>query len=190
MLQDLDDPWWIARPEPVAALGHLERAGLRLDALVRPQHLQPLASAIDTLPDLQVVVDHAAKPLLGLPADAASWAQWQQGLQALALRPQTMCKFSGLLTEVRGAAPGSVADGVAAVRPVWDALLEWFGPSRLMWGSDWPVLLLASDYADWLAVCDLLIAELSPAEQAQVWAGNAQRFYALDELELEETDIE
>jgi len=89
------------------------------------------------------------------------------------------CKLSGLLGEAPPAASRSVAEGVDALRPVWDALLQWFGPERLMWGSDWPVLTLVADYARWVAVCDSLIGELSPPDQARVWQGNAQRFYGL-----------
>jgi L-fuconolactonase len=73
-------------------------------------------------------------------------------------------------------------DGAAVdlLRPVWESLLQWFGPERLLWGSDWPVLTLASDYAAWLAVSAALIGELSPLDQARVWHANAARFYALE----------
>ena len=65
------------------------------------------------------------------------------------------------------------------MRPVWDRLLDWFGPDRLMWGSDWPVLNLAADFDRWVAVCDALIGTLPPVEQARIWHDNASRFYAL-----------
>jgi L-fuconolactonase len=68
---------------------------------------------------------------------------------------------------------------MARLRPVVDALLAWFGPARLMWGSDWPVLTLAASYAEWVAVSDDLFGALSPDERAQVLHGNAQRFYGL-----------
>lgn len=183
MLQDLADTEWISHPAQVAALQQVQRLGLRLDALVRPQHLNALARSLQLLPELPVVVNHAAKPVLGGDAgvaDAAALQAWRQDLQTIARLPATMCKFSGLLTQVRGPASGRVADDVAALRPVWDALLEGFGPPRLMWGSDWPVLRLASDYGHWLAVCEVLVGELSDSEQAQIWAGNAERFYALE----------
>ncbi|HXO68364.1 MAG TPA: amidohydrolase family protein, partial [Bradyrhizobium sp.] len=62
---------------------------------------------------------------------------------------------------------------------VWDALLQWFGPQRLMWGSDWPVLTLAGSYDGWVAVSEALLGELSPDEQAGVWHDTAQTFYGL-----------
>lgn len=180
MLQDMADSDWIGRPASLSALQLLQRLDLRLDALVRPQHLEPLLRALATVPELKAVVDHAAKPKLGQPLDLVAFNSWSRDLRALAKRTSTLCKFSGLLTEVAAATPiSTVAQGVMAVRPVWDALLEWFGPQRLMWGSDWPVLLLASDYGHWVAVCETLIGELSSSEQEQIWAGNATRFYAL-----------
>jgi L-fuconolactonase len=66
-----------------------------------------------------------------------------------------------------------------AVRPVWGQLLAWFGPARLLWGSDWPVLNLAGDYPGWVTACQTLSAGLSADEQAGVWGDNACRFYGL-----------
>lgn len=187
MLQDLPDPAWIARPGPVVALRQAQRLGLRLDALVQPQHLAALAQALQQVPGLAVVVDHAAKPAwlgTGGAAGPAALQAWREGLQAIARLPGTVCKFSGLLTQLPVAAPrlvaADVAADVAALRPVWDALLDAFGPARLMWGSDWPVLQLRADYAHWVAVCESLFGELSETERAGVWGGNARRFYALD----------
>ena len=64
---------------------------------------------------------------------------------------------------------------------MWQRLVWSFGARRLMWGSDWPVLTLAADYARWVAVSEALIGGLSAAEQQQVWSGTAQRFYGLAE---------
>lgn len=179
MLQDLADPYWIAQPTRLIALRHLQDLGLRLDALVRPHHLHALTQSLQYCPQLPAVINHAGKPQLGCSWDAA-WADtWRRNMRSLAALPLTMCKFSGLLTEASQTASTSPAAAIAAVRPVWDALLEWFGPRRLMWGSDWPVLLLASDFDRWILVCETLIGELSPYEQTQIWAGNAQHFYGL-----------
>ena len=179
VLQDLPEADWIARaphPEVMRSLGHL---GLRFDALVQPWHLQPLLQFLRRHPELPVAIDHAAKPQLAA-GWGADWApQWLSGMAEIATHPQVVCKFSGLLTE---AAPASIASTVSAtdaVRPVWDCLLQWFGPERLMWGSDWPVLTLAADYARWVAACERLIGELHAEQQAQVWHGTAQSFYGL-----------
>jgi L-fuconolactonase len=179
MLQDIEDVDWIAHaPHPTMAQALIDH-GLRMDALVKPQHLAGLLRFIDRWPRLNIVVDHAAKPLLraGWQADWA--ATWRVGMRDIAAHPHVQCKFSALLTE---ADPATIADPQAAtrtVRPVWDVLVEQFGPGRLMWGSDWPVLTLASSYARWVSVCEALIGSLDSTEQAAVWHGNAARFYAL-----------
>lgn len=179
MLQDLPANDWIAREPHAEVVQALVRLGLRFDALVKPWHLEPLLRFVKRHPQLPVVIDHAAKPQL-VQGWQAHWAgSWRRHLASLAAQPQVRCKLSGLLGEAPPAASRSVAEGVDALRPVWDALLQWFGPERLMWGSDWPVLTLVADYARWVAVCDSLIGELSPPDQARVWQGNAQRFYGL-----------
>ncbi len=191
MLQDLPEADWIALAPHPDVLRALVSLGLCVDALVQPWHLAPLRQFVQAWPALPVVIDHAAKPQLaagfaaGFAAGrAGDWvADWQTGLSALAAHPQVMCKFSGLLTEAAPAACQSPATALAALRPVWDCLLQWFGPQRLVWGSDWPVLTLAADYGAWVAVSQALIDGLTPAEQAAVWAGNARRFYRLAALD-------
>lgn len=179
MLQDLPDADWIARmphPDAVQALIDL---GLRFDALVKPAQLAPLREFVGRHPGLPVVVDHAAKPPLSGGWEADEAARWGRELTELAAHPQVMCKLSGLLTEAAASQNRSLPAAIDAVRPVWDRLLDGFGPERLMWGSDWPVLTLAADLDRWVAVCEALIGELSPAEQARIWHDNASRFYAL-----------
>ena len=173
MLQDLADPEWIAHAPHPDALRALQRLGLRFDALVQPRHLQALLRFVRAWPELPVVIDHAAKPCL-TAGWAAGWAPaWRARMAELAACPQVMCKLSGLLTE---APPGA---GAATLRPVWEHLLQCFGPARLMWGSDWPVLTLAGRYADWVAITEALVGELSPDEQAALWHGSATHFYGL-----------
>lgn len=179
MLQDLPDVDWIERAPRADAVQALSRLGLRLDALVKPEHLPSLLRFLHAWPDLQVVVDHAAKPQLaqGWHAD---WAPlWRRCMAELAALPRVHCKFSGLLTELQPQQRTSAEACVAAVRPVWDALLEGFGPARLMWGSDWPVVTLASSYGQWLATAGVLIGQLPPADQDAVWRSTAQRFYGI-----------
>jgi L-fuconolactonase len=179
MLQDLPDVDWIEREPRPDAVQALIRLGLRLDALVKPQHLPALLRFLRQWPDLQVVIDHGAKPQLA-QGWAADWAPlWRRCMADLAALPQVHCKFSGLLTELHAHQRSSAAACVAEVRPVWDALLQWFGPSRLMWGSDWPVVTLAHSYDQWLATAQACIGELPEADQDAVWGGTAQRFYGI-----------
>lgn len=183
MLQDLPDPHWIATAPHPAAVERLKRLGLRFDALVKPPQLDALLRFVRHHPELPVIVDHAAKPQLALGWNA-DWADgWKRKLADLARHPQVSCKWSGLLTE---AAPDSLRTHrgrVDTLRPVWDHLLETFGPGRLLWGSDWPVLTLAAGYDAWVEASAALIDELGPDDRAKVWLHNALRVYDLGAAE-------
>ena len=176
MLQDLPQTDWIAHAPHPDVVRALVRLGLRFDALVKPPHLNALLRFVQAWPDLPVVIDHAAKPQLA-QGWHAEWAEgWKRDMAALAAQPQVSCKFSGLLTEMQAR---QRVDARALLRPVWDTLLQRFGAQRVMWGSDWPVLTLAGDYAGWAALAGSFIGELSASEQAQVWHDSARRFYGL-----------
>ena len=178
MLQDLPEDDWIARMPHPDAVQALVRLGLRFDALVKPRHLPALLRFLKDWPQLPVVIDHAAKPPVGAH-DGGAFAAWRREMAGIAALPQVCCKFSGLWGEAPQSTHRDVEAAVRAVRPVWDQLLESFGPARLMWGSDWPVLTLAGDYANWIAVSEAFIGRLSAGERAQVWRGTAQRFYGI-----------
>lgn len=180
MLQDLPQVDWIEREPHPDAVRALIRLGLRFDALVKPQHLPSLLRFAQAWPELPMVIDHAAKPQLAQGWEAGWAGDWRSGMAALAALPHVHCKFSGLLTELAPGQQVSTEASVAALRPVLGALLQWFGPGRLMWGSDWPVLTLAGSYAGWVAAAGALIGELKPSDQAHVWHGTAQRFYGIE----------
>ena len=179
MLQDLPDAHWIAHAPHPDVMVALKRLGLRFDALVKPPNLAGLQRFLHQHPDLRVVIDHAAKPQLAQGWNAPWVAQWRRGMASIATMPDVCCKLSGLLTEAAPEQIGSVQSAVDTLKPVWHALLAWFGPDRLMWGSDWPVLTLAADYARWVEVSDRLLAELNPAQRQAVLHDNATRFYDL-----------
>lgn len=174
MLQDLPRADWIAEAPHPDAVRTLVRLGLRFDALVRTEHLPALLRFLREWPDLPVVIDHAAKPPLTEGWQSDAMAQWRRHLSEVASLPQVCCKFSGLLTEMP-----PTDTPLATLRPVWDALLRWFGPARVMWGSDWPVLTLAASHGRWLALAESLVGTLAPDEQALVWHGAARDFYGL-----------
>ncbi len=179
MLQGLPaDDWIVVAPRP-EAVRTLQRLGLRFDALVKPRQLGPLARFARAWPGLPVVIDHAAKPPLASAWNDAAMQAWRREMAALAALPHVACKISGLLTELSPADRTSRAQSIDCLRPVIDALLGWFGPGRLMWGSDWPVLTLAGGYDDWVAVSDALLGPLSADERAQVLHGTARRFYGI-----------
>jgi L-fuconolactonase len=170
MLQDLPDDDFILSPQVQPALAAMQHHGLRLDALVRPRHLAHLRVLRDRFPDLPIVVDHGAKP------DIASGAHtdWARNLAAVAADGISCCKLSGLATEA------GANWSVARLRPFVETIIEVFGPHRTMWGSDWPVLTLASGYDDWMAATDTLLAGLDAADRAAVMGGTAARFYGLE----------
>jgi len=170
MLQDLPDPGWIASAPIAPAVRALVQHGLRFDALVKPPHLPHLLAFAERHPALPIVIDHAAKPDIA----HGGFAAWRQGLAALARLPAMHCKLSGLASEA------GAGWRVATLRPYVETVIELFGPQRVIWGSDWPVLTLASDYAGWVRVCEQLLAPLDAGDRHAVWAGNAERFYRLD----------
>lgn len=179
MLQDLDDVQWIATAPHPAVVQALLNLGLRFDALVKPQHLGPLLHFLSRWPQLPVVVDHAAKPPLAQRRNELAMQDWRDAITRVARHPGACCKLSGLVTEMAPEDRGSPERIAARLRPVWQTLLEAFGPARLMWGSDWPVLMLAARYDDWMAATELLLADLSPDEREAVLHGTARRFYGL-----------
>ncbi|MCY3815262.1 MAG: amidohydrolase family protein [Gammaproteobacteria bacterium] len=169
MIHNIEDEAWITRPDLAAATEAVIDADLCFDALVRPQHLSYLLEFLERHPDLKTVIDHGAKPVIthGL------WQPWADGMSELAERPGVNCKLSGLLTE---AGPDQ---GYEDLLPYMEHLLATFGPERLMWGSDWPVLLLAGAYPGWFAIAERFLNSLDEADQAQVLGGTATRFYGV-----------
>lgn len=165
MLHDIADAAWIDDPALVPAVAALVAHDLAFDALVKPEHLPHLRAFAARHPDLRIVIDHGAKPRIG----AGHLADWRRRMEPLAALPHVACKLSGLFTEAEGR-------GAEAVRPYAETLLTLFGPDRVIWGSDWPVLTLTGDYAGWLGFCRGLIPA---AHHAAVFGGNAVRFYRL-----------
>jgi L-fuconolactonase len=169
MLQDIDDDAWILRADVGRTLAALPRIGLRFDALVKPLQLPALLAMLERHPYLAVVIDHGGKP------DIANgmWEPWARLMRAAADNPRVRCKVSGLVTE---AGRGWTID---RLRKYFDFLCETFGPQRLMWGSDWPVLELAATYKSWYAATVALTAGWSASDRAALMGGTARRFYGL-----------
>ena len=179
MLQDIEDTGWIAQDAVQPALAAMAACGLVFDALIQPRHLGVIADLARRHPTLRIVVDHGAKPLMSATEDEVSrqaLREWREGLEALAQSTEAgrvMCKLSGLWTEAPAGRP------CAHVLPWAEALLQVWGPERLIWGSDWPVLELAGAYATWHALSADLLAQCSEAQRRAVFGGNARRMYRL-----------
>ena len=167
MVQDIDDDDWLLGPALAPLLAAMARNGLVFDALVLPHHLPKLLRVIGSHPDLEFVLDHCGKPRFA----TGEIATWQRDIALLAEHPNIVCKLSGLVTE---AAPDwQIAD----LRQAVDHVVTCFGPRRMLWGSDWPVVNLAGGYAKWFAAAETLLADLSPDEKADIFGGNAARIY-------------
>jgi L-fuconolactonase len=171
MLQDIAQTDWILQDAVQPALQAMAGAGLVLDALIQPRHLPLMPEVARRHPTLRIVVDHGAKPQHGMAE-----TQWRAPMQALAQATEAdrvMCKLSGLWTE----APAG--EGVAWTLPWAQALLQIWGPQRLIWGSDWPVLELVGHYSAWREASLQLLAPLDAAARDRVLGGNAWQIYRL-----------
>jgi L-fuconolactonase len=167
MVQDRPADWY-DDPGLAPAFQGMSEHGLKLDALVRVQHLASLDRLALRWPRLAIVIDHAAKPAIEEPY---GYSRWYDAIAPLAERANVSCKLSGLLTECP---PDRRQPEVLA--PYVDALLDLFGPDRLMWGSDWPVLNLAGEFGEWLGMARMLVGE---AAHRAVFEQTALRFYGL-----------
>jgi L-fuconolactonase len=167
MVHDIADANWLARPALAPALAAMTAHDLIFDALLRPQHVAAMLRVLERHPALTVVIDHAAKPDL-ISGDLASWCD---GIAALAEHPNTTCKLSGLVTE---AGPDWTPE---TLRPVVDHLLARFGPERMIWGSDWPVVTLRADYGRWFDTASALLADLTEPQRDAIFGGTARRIY-------------
>jgi len=169
MIQDIADPNWMLQPALEPVFQQLIEQQLCFDALVLPVHLDNLLTLLQRYPDLRAVIDHGAKPDIR----NQQWAPWADGMKAIAESTQAYCKLSGLLTEA------ALGAGAKELEPYMTQLLSAFGSERLMWGSDWPVLNLAADYPEWLAICEHFIEQLEPAAREAIMGRNAARFYGV-----------
>ncbi len=152
-------------------LRELTRRGLTYDVLVYADQLPAATRMVAAHPEQRFILDHIAKPAIRRERFPKEWAR---ELQALAEHGNVLCKFSGMVTEVR-----DPEWDAALLRPYFATVLEAFGPERLMFGSDWPVCLLRAEYGAWLQCAKALAGELTEAEQAAFFGGTATLAYRL-----------
>jgi L-fuconolactonase len=161
---------FLLRPDFQRGAALLAGFGMTYDILIMPRQLPAACVFADRNPDLKLVLDHLAKP----PIASAAMEPWARDLRALARRPHVLAKVSGLVTEADWArwTPDQL-------RRYLDVALEAFGPDRLLFGSDFPVCLVAASYRAVKRVVDDYCAALSDSERARILAGNAAAFYRL-----------
>lgn len=168
--QDEPDDSFLARPEFVRGVKRLPAFGLRYDVLIYPRQLPAATALVDAAPEVPFVLDHLAKPAI---RDGAL-EPWLESFRKLARRPNVTCKVSGLVTEAR-------RDWRAEdFRPYLDAAFEAFGPRRLMFGSDWPVCRLATEYPEIVRLVKDYLEPLPAADREAVLGGTAANFYGVE----------
>ena len=169
VVQDEPDDF-ILRPDVARGLATLERHRVPYDLLFYARQLQHAATVAARFPDLPLVLDHLGKPDIR----TGQWDDWAADLSRAAAFPNVYCKLSGLATEAHWDRWQS-----ADLARYFELAIEAFGPQRCMYGSDWPVCLLAGNYDAIHQACSLVVDRLSETEQAWIWGETAVRFYGL-----------
>jgi L-fuconolactonase len=170
-VQDEPDENWLLRRDVLAGLSELARRGLPYDLLLRPQHLPLVPRLAERIPDLRMVFDHIAKPLIA----AQVFEPWASDMEAAAQLPQVYCKLSGMITEA-----DSKSWKAEHLRPYVAHAMRIFGPDRLMFGSDWPVCMSAGTWKEALAAFTQSIG-VQPIEAREKLLGEtAQQFYRIE----------
>ncbi|GIH94425.1 amidohydrolase family protein [Planobispora siamensis] len=164
------DPRWLCRDDVRAGLRAVGEAGLVYELLTLPHQLPAAIETVSALPGTAFVLDHCSKP----PIASGALEPWAGLVRELAARPNVTCKLSGLVTEADWE-KWTVED----LRPYAEVVLEAFGPGRVMFGSDWPVCLLAASYERVLESARALTGGLSAAERREVFGGVAARVYGI-----------
>jgi L-fuconolactonase len=170
VLHDEPDDFYMLRDEFNRGIRLLRNFNLTYDILIFERHLPQTLTFVDRHPEQVFVIDHIAKPKI----KEGVLSPWREGMEELAKRENVYCKVSGMATE---------ADWntwtASTLRPYFDVVLSAFGPKRLMFGSDWPVLTLAGEYGIWMNAFRSFIAELSPDEQGCICRNSAIAAYGL-----------
>jgi L-fuconolactonase len=165
-----EDDDYLARADVQRGIGLVGDFGFTYDILVYERQLPAALSLVEALPEHRFVVDHMAKPRIR----EGVLEPWASHMRELALHPHVWCKVSGMVTEADWA--GWRADDM---RPYLDVVFEAFGPERLMFGSDWPVCLLAGSYRDVRSLVESYVSGMPPEDRDAIFGGNAVRFYGL-----------
>ena len=170
IVQGEPDDEFILRDDFNRGVSVLGRFGLRYDILIFERHLKSTARFVDRHPDQVFVLDHIAKPAI----KTNELSPWRENIKELARRPNLYCKVSGMVTE---ADYHTWTEG--QLRPYFEVVLDAFGPQRLMFGSDWPVCLVACEYERWVRIVSGWVSALSQQEQVRICGGTAVEAYGL-----------
>jgi len=169
-VQDENDPNWLLREDVERGLRIVERAGLTFDLLVTPRNADSTLALARRHPSLSLVLDHFGKPSLA----SEDWTAWNNWIRALASNANVTCKLSGLVTQ---ALPFDWRD--LDIQRYSEVLIDGFGANRTMFGSDWPVCLLAAEYDEVFSLATSWTAALSASERLRVFESTAAEVYGL-----------
>ena len=164
MIQDLPDVNWMMRPDIQWAFEAIVDCGVTFDALGFPIHLDNFRKLFARYPKMRTVIDHCMKPVIR----EGQFDSWAAKMEVIAKETGVFCKLSGIATESK---PGWT---VETLRPYAVHVLKVFGPVRVMWGSDWPVLELNGSYDSWFLAAQSIV---SKADHSQVFGKTAAQFY-------------
>lgn len=171
MAQDKVDPNWFKRDDVISNIHRIADAGLTFDILTRPPQLAAAIEMVKKSPNNRFVLDHISKPFI-----AKSLMQpWADQISEIASHENVFVKVSGLFTEANWAQWSSTT-----FEPYLDHILKSFTPNRMMFGSDWPVCLLAATYSDTITLMENFTKEFSHTEQESFWSGAAKKAYKLN----------
>jgi L-fuconolactonase len=170
VVQDEPDPDFILRPDFNEGVKLLDGFGLAYDILIYERHLPAAIQFVDRHPNQRFVLDHIAKPRIR----EGILEPWRAHMREMAKRENVYCKLSGVVTEA-ACDHWTPAD----LAPYVEDVIEAFGPKRVMFGSDWPVLLTCCPYRVWMETVSGFVGGLSESEQARIWAETAIEAYGL-----------
>jgi len=172
VLQDEADSGYMLRSDFNRGISALLEFGLVYDILIFEHHLPQTIEFVDRHPQQMFVLDHIGKPHI---RDGVI-SPWRENIRSLAQRPNVHCKISGIVTE-----GNHETWKKSELRPYWETVLAAFGPGRLMFGSDWPVCLVATTYQEWFDVVTEQISTLSESERGAILGDTARRIYRIDD---------
>lgn len=164
------DPRYMLQDEFIRGVQKVGKRDYTYDILIFPHHLAATLELVKKCPDQRFVIDHLAKPFI----KDGKWKEWKKALSLIAERELVHCKLSGMITEAdwKKWAPDQLL-------PYLEIALELFGPDRLMYGSDWPVCLVAGEYEQYWEVIEQFTAALSPSEKSRIMGETAAKFYKI-----------
>lgn len=171
LAQDKEDPNWLLRDNVVRNIHRIGEAGLTFDILTRPPQLAAAVEMVKISPNNRFVLDHISKPYIG----KGEMQPWAKQISEIASHENVVVKVSGLFTEANWSDWNH-----ETFKPYLDHILKSFSPSRMMFGSDWPVCLLAATYTDTINLMEEFTKDFTKSEQEFFWAGTAKRAYKLE----------